>query len=110
MVIAGIKNKNTQGAKKKNEVKSAKPAFKILKSPLKTHRNKPFNNKKTPITKQAIGLAKNELNSFFKIAINVKCLCVYLVLFISNYVDRNTIMLIRNDNESIKYQSKLVAD
>ncbi len=51
MVIAGIKNKNTQGAKKKNEVKSAKPAFKILKSPLKTHRNKPFNNKKTPITK-----------------------------------------------------------
>ena len=70
MVIAGIKNKNTQGAKKKNEVKSAKPAFKILKSPLKTHKNKPFINKKTPITKQAIGLAKNELNSFFRIAIN----------------------------------------
>jgi len=51
MVIAGIKNKNTHGAKKKNEFKSAKPAFKILKSPLKTQRNNPFINKKTPITK-----------------------------------------------------------
>ena len=42
MVMAGIKNRKTQGAKKKKEFKSAKPAFKILKSSLKIHRNKPF--------------------------------------------------------------------
>jgi hypothetical protein len=68
MVMAGIKNRNTHGAKKKKEFKSAKPAFKILNSSLKIHKNNPLANKKTPITKYAIGLAKNELNSFFKIA------------------------------------------
>ncbi|MGK0421523.1 MAG: hypothetical protein ACJAT9_001194 [Polaribacter sp.] len=68
MVIAGIKKRKTQGAKRKNEFKSAKPAFKILKLSLKTHKNKPLINKKTPMTKYAIGLAKNELNSFLKMA------------------------------------------
>lgn len=70
MVMAGIKNKNTQGAKKKKGFKSAKPAFRMLKSSLKNHKNKPLINKNTPMTKYAIGLAKNELNSFFKMAIN----------------------------------------
>jgi len=71
IVIAGIKNINTQGVRKKNGFKSAKPAFKMLKSPLKINKNNPLINKKTPMTKYAMGLAKNELNSFFKIAINV---------------------------------------
>ena len=71
IVIAGIKNINTQGVRKKNEFKSAKPAFRMLKSSLKRNKNKPLSNKKTPMTKYAMGLAKNELNSFFKIAINV---------------------------------------
>jgi hypothetical protein len=65
--MAGIKKRKTHGAKKKNGFKSAKPAFRILKSSLKIQRNKPLINKKTPITKYAIGLAKNELNSFFRI-------------------------------------------
>jgi hypothetical protein len=43
----------------------------MLKSSIKINKNKPLSNKKTPITKYAMGLAKNELNSFFKIAINV---------------------------------------
>jgi hypothetical protein len=51
MVIAGIKNKNTHGARKKKEFKSANPALRILKSSLKTHQNNPLINKKTPITK-----------------------------------------------------------
>ena len=71
MVIAGIKKRKTQGAKQKNGVISAKPAFKILKSSSKINKNKPLISKKTPITKYAIGLAKNELNSFFKIAFNI---------------------------------------
>jgi hypothetical protein len=50
--------------------KSAKPAFNILNTSLKINKNNPFTSKKTPITKYAIGLAKNELNSFFKMAIN----------------------------------------
>ncbi|CAL2065429.1 hypothetical protein T190820D02B_90017 [Tenacibaculum sp. 190524A05c] len=33
----------------------------------KTHKNKPFTNKNTPMTKYATGEAKNELNSFLKI-------------------------------------------
>jgi hypothetical protein len=66
--MAGIRNKKTQGAKKKKEFKSAKPAFKIFKSFLNTQRNSPLSVKKTPMTKYAIGLAKNELNSFFKMA------------------------------------------
>jgi hypothetical protein len=71
MVIAGIKKVKIQGAKEKNEFKSANPAFKILKASLKINKNKPLTSKKTPITKYAMGLAKNELNSFFKMAINL---------------------------------------
>ena len=43
----------------------------MLKSSLKTNKNKPLISKKTPITKYAIGDAKNELNSFLKMAFNM---------------------------------------
>ena len=45
MVVAGIRNNKIQGANVKNGLKSAKPPFKILNSPSKTHKNKPFINK-----------------------------------------------------------------
>jgi hypothetical protein len=80
MVIAGMRNKKIQGAKEKKAFKSAKPAFNMLKSFLKIHKNKPFSNKNTPITKYAIGLAKNELNSFFKMANISIILTVYFFL------------------------------
>ncbi len=51
MVMAGTKNKKNQGAIKKKLFKSAKPAFRILKSPLNTHKNSPLTTKKTAITK-----------------------------------------------------------
>lgn len=51
IVIAGINNRNNHGAKEKKDLISAKPAFKILNSPLKTHKNRPFDTRKTPITK-----------------------------------------------------------
>jgi hypothetical protein len=78
MVIAGIKKRKTQGARKKNGFISAKPAFRILNSSLKIQRNNPLINKKTPITKYAIGLVKNELNSFLKIGIKI-CVTVYVL-------------------------------
>ena len=48
--------------------KSAKPAFKILKSPLNTHKNNPLINKNIAITRYPIGVPKNKFNSFFKMA------------------------------------------
>ena len=51
MVTAGIKKIKIQGANLKNGLKSANPEFKILKSPSKTHKNKPFSNKNTAMTK-----------------------------------------------------------
>ena len=51
IVIAGTKNNNNHGVRKKKLVRSAKPAFKIFNSSLKTHKNKPLTNKKIPITK-----------------------------------------------------------
>ena len=68
MVIAGIKKRKTQGVKQKNALTSAKPAFKMLKSLSKINKNKPLISKKTPITRYAMGDAKNELNSFFRMA------------------------------------------
>ena len=50
MVTAGIRNSNIQGEMVKNGVMSAKPESKILYSPLKIHRNKPFRIKKRVIT------------------------------------------------------------
>tara|TARA_B110000008_G_scaffold127080_1_gene129663 strand:+ start:3111 stop:3401 length:291 start_codon:yes stop_codon:yes gene_type:complete len=71
IVIAGIKNNKTHGANRKKLFISAKPAFNMLKSSLKTHKNNPLISKKIPITKYAIGEEKNNLNSLFKIVINV---------------------------------------
>jgi hypothetical protein len=51
MVIAGTKNINNHGVRKKKLVRSAKPAFKIFNSSLKTHKNNPFTNRKIPMTK-----------------------------------------------------------
>jgi hypothetical protein len=51
IVTAGIRNKNIQGDRVKNGLKSAKPESKILYSPLKIHRNNPFRIKKIEITK-----------------------------------------------------------
>jgi len=51
MVTAGTKNKKNQGVIKKKLFKSAKPALRILKSPLNIHKNSPLIIKKTAITK-----------------------------------------------------------
>ena len=51
MVMAGIKKTKNQGLKLKKAVRSANPAFKMLYSSSKTHKNKPLINKKTAITK-----------------------------------------------------------
>ncbi len=51
IVTAGTRNKSTHGANKKNASREAKPASKMLKSPLKTQRKRPFITKKTPMTK-----------------------------------------------------------
>src|SRR5690606_31274523 len=68
MLTAGIKNIKTQGANRKKEDKSAKPFSKILNSPLKSHKIRPFSNKKSAITTQPMGEAKNELISFLNMA------------------------------------------
>lgn len=69
MVMAGIRKMKIHGAKKKKPFKSANPVFRILKSPSKTQRNKPFKTKNTAITKYPIGVEKNEFSSFFNMAI-----------------------------------------
>ncbi len=51
IVIAGIKKIKNHGVIKKKLFRSAKPAFNILRSPLKTHKKNPFINKKTKITR-----------------------------------------------------------
>jgi hypothetical protein len=51
IVIAGIRKINIHGAREKKLVRSANPAFKILKSSSNTHRNNPFINKNIPIVK-----------------------------------------------------------
>ena len=63
MVTAGIRKINIQGDKVKNGVKSAKPLFKILKSPSNTQRNNPLSNKKMAITKYPMGEPKKDLIS-----------------------------------------------
>jgi hypothetical protein len=68
MVIAGIKKMKIQGDNRKKEDRSAKPLSKILKSPLNNHKNKPFNNRKTAMTKYPIGEAKKLLISFLSMA------------------------------------------
>tara|TARA_R110002051_G_scaffold212509_1_gene277594 strand:- start:1315 stop:1635 length:321 start_codon:yes stop_codon:yes gene_type:complete len=59
MVMAGIRKRNTQGARRKNLSKSANPYSKILKGPLNTQRNRPVKIKKRPMTKYPIGDVKN---------------------------------------------------
>jgi hypothetical protein len=72
-VIAGIKNKKTQGARRKKSPISAKPYSKILKGPLKTHRNSPLRIRNNPITKYPIGEVKKDWISLLKIAIILVC-------------------------------------
>jgi hypothetical protein len=68
MVIAGIKNRNTQGANKKKLSRFAKPASKILNVPLNTHKNRPFRVRKSPITRYPMGEVKKDWTSLLKIA------------------------------------------
>src|SRR5690606_38805333 len=68
MVTAGIKKIKIHGANKKKGDISAKPKIKILKSPLKTHKNKPLSTRKIAMTKYPMGEAKNELISFLSMA------------------------------------------
>ncbi len=51
MVTAGIRKIKIHGANLKNGPKSAKPEFRILNSPLKTHKNNPLSIKNIAITK-----------------------------------------------------------
>ena len=63
-----IKKIKIHGASKKKFDKSENPKSRILKSPFKSHKTRPLSNRKTPMTKYPIGLAKNEFISFFKMA------------------------------------------
>jgi hypothetical protein len=51
MVIAGIKNRYSQGASKNNPSIVAYPLSGILYTPGKIHKNKPVTTKKTIITR-----------------------------------------------------------
>ena len=64
MVIAGIKNMNTQGAITNKLSSEAKPASKMLKLPGKTQRNKPIANRKIVITLYPIRDVRKLLISF----------------------------------------------
>ncbi len=57
----------------KNGDKSAKPLFKILKSPSKTQRNNPLRSKKIAITKYPIGEPKKDLISLNNIDFIIFC-------------------------------------
>ena len=69
MVIAGIRKIKNHGVIKKKLFKSANPALRMLKSPLNTHKKRPLITRNTEMTRYPIGEAKNEFNSFLKIAI-----------------------------------------
>ena len=63
MVTAGIKNNKIHGAKVKKGVISAKPLLRMLNSPSKIQRNKPFKSKKIAITKYPTGAPKKDFIS-----------------------------------------------
>ena len=69
MVSAGIKNKKTQGARKNKPSSPAYPASKRLNVPGKTHKNSPFNNKKTTTTMYPVSEPRKLLSSFLRILI-----------------------------------------
>jgi hypothetical protein len=64
MVMAGIKNMNTQGAITNKLSSEAKPASRMLKFPGNTHKNKPIANKKIVITLYPISDVRKLLISF----------------------------------------------
>ena len=64
IVIAGIKKRNTHGAIIKRPSILEKPFSNMLKSPGKTHKNKPVIIKKTIIAIYPVSELKKLLNSF----------------------------------------------